>query len=718
MNTFDLSLDLNKGRNVNPVRIRQGDLNGTTIKALIFDHGAAADLSGLTARWVMRLPDGTEYYRKTATVDATAGTVEVLVDETQAASVTGRTRGYFQLLQGSSVIASTGDVLVEVLPDALEGATVAESYDSAIQDAIDALDAAVEAIPDTVEDVLDAHPEWVTTVQDGAISEAKLAPDLAGDRARLLCRLDNLLTAALPEGDAATATDAARTPMAGLALYGRSTQDGTPTPSSPVPIVSVGGNLLPNNGSSTTSYGVTFTVNDDGSVTCSGTNTSSSPVHFNIVNGRGTEKLRLPDGTYTLWAWQDGYGVSNTYLSLMKNSAYVAQDVLRVVGSNGCSVAAIEGYDYDAIHAGFFIAAGATVNATIRFALFEGDQSKGAGYVPYGCAGLWARGKNLLDTSIARGYTQSGITVSGPDADGWFTISGTSDATSAGVITMWGATDARIIPRGMYTLLLETEGTPFVASKVRLQAYGVREGDGATYMTDAGPYTMNYSENGIDRIGVHMASSSSGTTVNGRFRITLVSGTTAPTAYVPYAESVTPIDLDGHELRSLPDGTRDEVTVDARGHAVLVQRVGSVDLGTLTWGLHSSGEYFYSSSLATLKAPGNFNLVCDHYQTSEISTVATMPDKRIKGSSENADMFIKDSSHSTAADLKASLDGVTMIYALATPVTHDLGTVDPVALQGPDLVAQAVPTAPFALTYERDLNVTLARLEAAIAALA
>ena len=56
--------------------------------------------------------------------------------------------------------------------------------------------------------------------------------------------------------------------------------------------------------------------------------------------------------------------------------------------------------------------------------------------------------------------------------------------------------------------------------------------------------------------------------------------------------------------------------------------------------------------------------------------------------------------------------------SLATPITFDLGTIDPTALVGPDLTAQAVPTAPFALTYERDLDATLARLESAIATLA
>lgn len=173
MNTFNLTLDLNKGKVTTPIRIRQGDLDGTTIHALILDHGASVDLTGLTAAFVMELPGGEHYYRKTATVGD--GTVDVTINEVQAASVTGRTtRAYFQFFEGSTMRASTGSVTVDILPDALEGHTVPEDYDSAIQDAIDALDDAVEHIADTVEDVLEDHPEWTTTVQDHSITERKL----------------------------------------------------------------------------------------------------------------------------------------------------------------------------------------------------------------------------------------------------------------------------------------------------------------------------------------------------------------------------------------------------------------------------------------------------------------------------------------------------------------------------------------------------------------
>lgn len=173
MNTFNITLDLNKGKVTTPIRIRQGDLDGTTIHALILDHGASVDLTGLTAAFVMELPGGEHYYRKTATVGE--GTVDVTINEVQAASVTGRTtRAYFQFFEGSTKRASTGSVTVDILPDALEGHTVPEDYDSAIQDAIDNLNDHVEHLDETVEEVLEDHPEWTTTIADGAVTIPKL----------------------------------------------------------------------------------------------------------------------------------------------------------------------------------------------------------------------------------------------------------------------------------------------------------------------------------------------------------------------------------------------------------------------------------------------------------------------------------------------------------------------------------------------------------------
>lgn len=93
-----------------------------------------------------------------------------------------------------------------------------------------------------VNDWLDEHPEATTTVQDGAITEPKLADKsvslrtLADDTMHMLKGM--ILTREI-SGDILTADDAYAAPPVSLDIAGKSTQDGTPTPETPVEIVSL-----------------------------------------------------------------------------------------------------------------------------------------------------------------------------------------------------------------------------------------------------------------------------------------------------------------------------------------------------------------------------------------------------------------------------------------------------------------------------------------------
>lgn len=81
--------------------------------------------------------------------------------------------------------------------------------------------------------------------------------------------------------------DSAKAPLANLKLYGKTTQNGTPTPETPITLVSAGDsgnlnfwayakNLLYVTVTTQTKNGVTYTVNNDGSITVSGTATALS----------------------------------------------------------------------------------------------------------------------------------------------------------------------------------------------------------------------------------------------------------------------------------------------------------------------------------------------------------------------------------------------------------------------------------------------------------
>lgn len=311
MNTFNLRLDLDKAPTLPLwVTIRQGDKNGTTISASIYDHGTL--LAGsYNARIAFQLPDGEHYYRKDATFSS--GVATVTIDETEAASVTGNTVGYFEILSGSTVIASTANFGIHVLQSATDGMTPGEVYDSAIQDAIDGLNEAVAELPDTVEGILEDHPEWTTTVQDGSISVPKLASDVRSS-------LSGAILAAIG-GTLVTAHDAAAVPPNSASLFGRSAQSGTPTPSSPVAITSIdaaelgfaGLNLMPQpivGYSMNTSTGIPSQTNTNNFVT----------PKFPCVSGSLTLVVNST-GTYGGSFFFTCYAQDGTYLGVT-NGAY------------------------------------------------------------------------------------------------------------------------------------------------------------------------------------------------------------------------------------------------------------------------------------------------------------------------------------------------------------------------------------------------------------
>ena len=110
-------------------------------------------------------------------------------------------------------------------------------------------------------------------------------------------------------GNPASCNDAFAAPLCGLTVYGRSTQDGTPTPDAPVPIVSAGDsgsvavkvtgtNMLDGTktGFQSTSFGITYIADETG-VRITGTASNNSTCYLHNDN-----TSRLPRGVYYLSA--------------------------------------------------------------------------------------------------------------------------------------------------------------------------------------------------------------------------------------------------------------------------------------------------------------------------------------------------------------------------------------------------------------------------------
>ena len=116
MNTRRLSLDLSKApSHIQMVTIGQGDSRGTTIVASIYDNGMAANLSGMSARFCMRLPDDSGYVRDPACT-VSGNTISYTFDEEHCATAGGRTdNAYFEIEDQEGWVYSTSRFRVVVL---------------------------------------------------------------------------------------------------------------------------------------------------------------------------------------------------------------------------------------------------------------------------------------------------------------------------------------------------------------------------------------------------------------------------------------------------------------------------------------------------------------------------------------------------------------------------------------------------------------------------
>ena len=145
MNTQTVILDVDKRYDPSQVvTIGQGDKSGTTIVAEVYDKGVSVSLSGYTAEFEMRLPDGRNYVRDNDCT-VSGNTITYVVDEEHCGAAAGHTNEcYFNIKSGSSVIYSTSRFRMDVLRAAHDGAVPSESWDSAIEEAIENANEAAE----------------------------------------------------------------------------------------------------------------------------------------------------------------------------------------------------------------------------------------------------------------------------------------------------------------------------------------------------------------------------------------------------------------------------------------------------------------------------------------------------------------------------------------------------------------------------------------------
>ena len=263
-----------------------------------------------------------------------------------------------------------------------------------------------------------------TTAANNAAQAANNAADVAieaaEDMPKLVATVDTVQTV----------NDAWPAPPRAAALYGKCVQDGTPTPSTPVPVQVVSGrNLIKPTQRTVTASGVTYKANADGSITLTGTATGNDS--FSMVPGGTSEVRTYAAGTYTV---SKSNGVARVNFSGISTNTSLTRTFSSTFATGSFSI---------------LIESGVTYNETFSIQLETGTQA--TPYLPYGYIGLQIG--ETVHPIDPQGHTLAGGDVLNIDSAGrvWIeqntdhiTLNGTETWFKHGSIASWFFIDGLI----------------------------------------------------------------------------------------------------------------------------------------------------------------------------------------------------------------------------------------------------------------------------------
>ena len=551
----------------------------------------------------------------------------------------------------------------------------------------------------------EAAPEWSSVLMEG--------DDLdAADKGLLVSagymgeyvRAQNALNGTLGPDPLLSADDAYATKPRGLTVYGETRQNLWVNPSG-------------------TSNGITAKGNADGSFSLSGTAAAESS---------------LPsDNFYTLKP-------STSYtVSIDKAPAPVSIRIEESTGtmhylSASSPVTFVTDADIEYAKSVITFAVGATVSGTYRVMLNEGSEAEP--WCPPGLSSVdelsvVTAGKNLLDGT---GYFVGGYAFGYPaayhDPDSrtpaifpyttlrpYYGIQAFFYAVAGETYTFsqLNAPDGAVLKYQQFW-----NGQDTVSANA--SGYTGCAADGEI----TGPVTFEYS--GLVVLMSCLNTNATGITWPEGFGIQVESGSTA-TAYEPPQVTTTPIDLDGHSLRSLPDGTCDELTVDATGVVTLTKRVEEVAVPSGTPLIYVSETNKHRFDAVITSAAGHYeyeNSYCDKLPCAgnELANGVALSMLH-SNQADKVSFFASEAAFDSSDAAKKVIEStfpVRLIYPLDTPQTFTLPSVTLPALPAPTVNVWADAEASgtgyamgpdVEMEYERDINITIANIESVISGL-
>ena len=632
-----------------------------------------------------------------------AGDVRVVTQRPESMGMTVIESGKFDGQVSSDDVSLLGKILaaVEKAEQSVETANQsAENANTAAQSATDAATKATQAAS-----TANAAANTANTAASNADSSANAA-DTAAERAEnaydaltpIIAEIGvngNQPRATTNPNHVATASDAYAAKPLEICIKGQTRQNLWVNPSG-------------------SSSGVTVTSNADGSVKLTGTPRSNS-----IWIGYTKRFVLRPGSTYTLTV--DKAPQEGVNFRVESRDAENTYTQLGVVYSGRLSHTFTVPSDSVCCHFLLSIGkAGTTVSGTYRVMLNEGSEAEP--WCPPGLNGvdddgsvkIVTAGKNLLKfEDNLQQVTRNGITFT-PNEDGTVTVNGTATGGSDYYLlgNDWNARVDNYLPA--QEMVFSSNGTA--------KLYGFDSSGSTSFELVVNGGNQIVSAEQIvktEKILCYLSYASGYGETNKKVYAQLELGSTA-TAYEPPNITTTPVDLDGHTLNSLPDGTRDELRIDGTGAVTLTKRMGAA-----TYDGSSDEVWGYSTNPNRLGlgagAPGSANIVesgnalCDTLPVRQVvSTPAIMPYTTGHVDLRN-DAAITDveSGRSWLAS-----NPTTLLYPLATPQTIPLTSVTLPTLPSPNITVYHDSDVPSDMTleYERDVTIAFDKLQAQVSA--
>lgn len=110
------------------------------------------------------------------------------------------------------------------------------------------------------------------------------------------------------------------------------------------------------------------------------------------------------------------------------------------------------------------------------------------------------------------------------------------------------------------------------------------------------------------------------------------------------------------------------------GRKVYVQRVGSVDLGTKSFGRYQEFEHVFILSVPDA-SKNMAKAVCNAYTWRYWDSLGTLPNMGFQTHPTLSYIYFRNDACSTNSEIKAAMQGVTLYYELAEPIEVDLSDV-------------------------------------------